>query len=554
MLICLNTGWKETMKTTIDWWLLGANVASIVEGDENAPLVAGPAGGLHTTTSLLGRSYSAIYQSLAWLAGGKDQFIQKKRIQALARTQMLFCEALKVIASESSTYRHAIAGTPTSVEAALSRSNITSFTEALDCLIDQEDLVDRVQKIDTLFIQTVGGFNTGHACTVLRSLEVDFALASVEAVLQAPYPFTAFKKIICREQITAYEKEEIETWIAKAVSKKERLSSRTLHRAFYGIVTSCTSGHQALCRFEWILFQAGLRFLKEDFCHQKWCESLHEGMSLDTGRDIVIGKEAYHSFFLSLGIRLFDCRGNRMIMVSGNPCTLSIWYASCIEMTSTTGSWAIPCVRVLEPIDVSGRYLVIESVACSLADERWKEEKGATKELIRFLQWLGQQQLVPHTLSAETIFCTSDGHLRVFTPMELSEAMTFSLSKVEEFVWQCAHGDILLFKELMYSSALISHPLAAWYQKMARLFLEQKSVLSIEEHALQYKINRQETERTENLISSLQQCVRQIMTATFLKKISREKIVASVLALQQEYGFCSSVTPNLVQKVCSRLT
>lgn len=542
------------MKTTIDWWLLGANVASIVESDEKTSLVAGPAGGLHTSTSFLGRSYSTIYQSLALLVRGNDQFIHKKRIQALAHTQMLFCEALEIIAAESSIYRHELAVTPTSAKAALSRWNITFFTEALDCLIDREDLVDRVQKIDALFIQEVGGFNTVHACTVLRSLEVDFALASVEAVLQAPYPFAAFKKIICREQITAHEKEEVETWIAKAVSKKERLSSRILHRAFYGIVTSCTSEHQALCRFEWILFQAGLRFLKEDFCHQKWCESLHEGMSLDTGRDIVIGEEAYHPFFLSLGIRLFACRENRMVMVSDNPCTLSIWYASCIEMTSTTGSWAIPCVRVFEPIDVSGRYLVIESVVYSLADEEWKKGKGTTKELIRFLQWLGQQQWMPHTLSVETIFFTSDGHLRVFTPMELAEAMTFSLSKVEEFVWQCAHGDTLLFKELMYSSALISHPLAVWYQNMTRLCLEQKSVLSIEEHALQYNINRQETERTEKLISSLQQCVRQIMTATFSKKISREEIVASVLALQQEYGCCSSVTPNLVQKVCSRLT
>ena len=298
-------------------------------------------------------------------------------------------------------------------------------------------------------------------------------IIDLEGMTNGPLPLELFEKICKNKKLSDSDFKDLDKWIKKINTLP---SSRHLHQALQGFVNTINvpqSGENFekadLIRLELMLEERGCKlFRQDDPKHLKWRDSLKKGFKLNLNeKEIVLGDPVGKKI---LGIDQFlhfsiNDMPHLLVITGNNESVLGMKKHKHLP----ENGYGVEPIQILDIFD-HGRWALVEKLE-PLTTHYWtstnyslsSQDELFLRPLLNLLKWLIQQQQTPDYFSLKYLMMNSQNQLRALRPTSKKE---FNFNALEDFVLQCAAGNLKVYQHLMEKSGLYAHMTTKFYHEV----------------------------------------------------------------------------------------
>ncbi|MEI8364909.1 MAG: hypothetical protein WCF65_00690 [Parachlamydiaceae bacterium] len=296
-------------------------------------------------------------------------------------------------------------------------------------------------------------------------------IIDLEGITESPLPIEIFEKILRGKNVNPSDTKEINQWIVRL--NKINPEVGRVHKALEAISIQFKQKTETeaerknnLSRLELYLDDNGCTvFQKTDPTHLAWQQNLSSGTKLYlNGEEVVIGQEMRGYKFANDFTHVYSLEGQpeKVAVIVHNCALLALRDA----LTRRSEYFGLKPANFLE-ISHDGSFALMERLQplntiqwTSTEDQLHPEDKPRAMELAKFVEQLIKQQMTPLHLSPSFLMFDREHHLRVTRPLVKEP---FDFNRIEDFIAECASGNQMIFKYLMITSGLATHPTARFY-------------------------------------------------------------------------------------------
>lgn len=400
-----------------------------------------------------------------------------------------------------------------------------------------------------------------------------YAMITLAALLELPYPICCFSKVIQGEKLDSSDIKVLSKWVKAIEKRKSHISVHLLHTALTGVVEgmllSLQGGERSLAKnvatLEWRLYFGLCDLLGEDdHVYLDWVKNtVYSGAHLLINqKQMVVGDEVLCPLPEGMHARLYKLPEDptSLLFVGCNPAVLGIWQVNA-ELC------AVGCLLVkVKETDRHLRYFVIEHLSMALIEMQWKtanrqidqSDRPYVEKLVRFLSWLAvNADAAPRNLRPDYLFfLQQEGKVALRALMPFDSPGSEGYPAIEKFVWECAKGNRWVFSHLMRESTLNQHSRPVLIRDIAaRKLLEEDENVTVQQMLSREKItDPQYKDQVEAMVQKLiavrdeslfNLSVR--LKSNSLQQQLKTGLSEALLAHQQQMGFSSWIDSHLLE-------
>jgi hypothetical protein len=256
--------------------------------------------------------------------------------------------------------------------------------------------------------------------------------------------------IIKKEDPTAKEILELKCWFERA---KQKTAIHQLHRGLGALIQDV----EDLATFElyvqsnWEKTPLTSIFCQKDDKHLAWARSIRPGSIID-GHIIegILGESANSENDLNL---VFSIQGHpdKVLVVGCNEARLAIKKTLMEHIP-----WGIQG-PVYDSIHPFGKYAICQKLVQATKEELFLP-------VMRWIQWLIEQDRVPLITRREHLMLDTSGKLRTCKPSPAAPA--FWAIRLEKICFDLSEGDLSYFQKMIIDSGLDKHPQIKGFRKI----------------------------------------------------------------------------------------
>ena len=448
---------------------------------------------LYSQHTFLGRSWQVAWSFVDTVTGGKSQHQE----QALKVHFLGFEKKMKSLALDlKNLFVTHLAqfskAKEESLEIALYRRKIEEHISSYPSLFTlnmPSALNEKIGLVQRVFHKVMGkNLFTRDEERVFYDFQKLASLTAVEGVLQCPFPVSALEKLMHGQHTEA-----VDAWLLKVKEKENELSASLFHEALKACVMHMLQKEVsadelvekvATLELELIKKKCSLLLSRDPFYGQ-WLQGIAPHVSIG---GVELGRQVVLDCFKKAGFFVFEIQGNskELAVFSRLECLLGMWKVRHVKFSSM-----IPSVKIIRH-DPEGRFLIIEKIEKSLDKIQWISRFGGLQdqdtakadEISRLISFLSMQKNTPKSLSAKDIFVLSSPQgeeaLRLCTFMPQDVMTHHSFDVLQKLVLDTAKNSHIVFRYIMRTSNLLSHPVAKFYLEIVEEHLHgtRKNTLS----------------------------------------------------------------------------
>jgi len=301
---------------------------------------------------------------------------------------------------------------------------------------------------------------------LIAKIEMCQKIIDLEGETGGPLPLAAFSKAIKGKIITKLDHEELDRWVRKINSSE--VSVNVLHLGLLAISAQNNHGDK-VAALELLLKNKGCTvFTQPDPEQIEWRTQLHEGIEVAYNDTILtLDAEISPSLAKNDHTRIFGIRNQPDIVVlfPENRAILGIREEEQKEIDNSKEKFGIECSRFIE-ISIDGEMARMQRLQ-PLSSHAWEtsyRDKQLIEHLVVFLRNLIKNDVTPINFST-SLMLDDNGQLKSLKPLA---AGPFDFNALEDFISDCAGGNLVIFHRLMTESGLATHPTANFYHELLR--------------------------------------------------------------------------------------
>lgn len=392
-------------------------------------------------------------------------------------------------------------------------------------------------------------------------------IINLEGLTPGPLPAGQLIKILKDKSLNSVEDKELVKWIKKV--NKSIKSPLHLHKALIALENQYKkskkenlSEKMGVIALEVFLEDKGcVVFQQEDFKHLRWLQQLKNGSNISFGGiNIVLGNEINPRISEIDHTHVFALEENahRVALVAQNTTALFIKQ---FRNQQKNGSGIDPA-PILE-ISPDGRVAIMErlkplgSIKWTSADTQISQRDLAfVNTLTQLLQGFVTQNRTPSNFKTSQLLFDNQYHLRGLKP---ATEQSFNFNALEDFVFECAGGNLTIFRHFMEASGLATHSTAKFYHELVASTLKGEGV-AVDDLAGIYKITDPEvvdrgTDLAQKVLSLRRQICKKIQENMLITdpKLFIQSVDIAILSCYQATKTAGILWPSILDDVIVRL-
>ena len=304
-------------------------------------------------------------------------------------------------------------------------------------------------------------------------------IITIEGYLHEPLPLTILEKLAAGKIIPESEGKDLGLWIDKLNKLPSIINVSLFHDSMIAFV-NYLSGLQyleppSLAALELELADRGLKlFTTEEAEHIQWRNELKPGDSL--GKGITLGEQIGKKYYDKDKNFVFSIKEDpkKVVYIGRNRTLFGLR-----ERINKLYSGGIPSA-IFHAVDPEGRFAIMERLNGSFDHYKWKSTRASgihpndndlLVPLANLVAWFIQNEVTPNVLTPKHLMFDAKGQLRYAKITMLEE---FDYTVLEDFIFEAANGNRLVFCQLMNLSRLNGHPYQKFFKSMLEYALEGK--------------------------------------------------------------------------------
>lgn len=307
-------------------------------------------------------------------------------------------------------------------------------------------------------------------------------IIDLEGMIGAPLPLSVLKKIIREKPLNSIDQKDLDKWIYKI--EKQDLKVTSVYKALTSL-TEIYKKHQedslkqeTLPKLLLFLEDRGCKtFQKQEKKHVAWRQHLEEGekFSLNSS-EIILGQELYPQASGSDQTRAYRIQGqsDRIAIIAQNKVVLMM---RDFKMHRQNYFGIAPAF--LLDISPDGKIATMEHLK-KLNTIKWAsqgnqlncQDEPLINVLTQLIQSFIKYDITPAKFTPDHLMFNEQLELKSLKPLIKGP---FDFNALEDFIVECASGNLTIYKELMTRSGLSSHAIAKFYRDLiSNNFFEKK--------------------------------------------------------------------------------
>lgn len=402
----------------------------------------------------------------------------------------------------------------------------------------------------------------------INDLQACQKIIDLEGITKGPLPIEIFKKILRGKVITAASSKEIHKWIAELNKMQPKIAQ--LHQALEAVSRQLKKKNEtdveqknSLHKLELYLEDNGCTlFQTNDADHLAWRQSLSAGARLSLNGDMITFDEEIHGCkFVGDQTRVYTLKEhpNKVAIIAHNKVALALR-----DARLRAGNIFNFQPALLLDIANDGSVALMEKLR-PLSTLKWtskgknisSEDAPFANELVAFITSLVKQNITPSHLSSSYFMLDNEHHIKVIRPV-VNQPFNYNL--IEDFVVECAAGNLTVFQFLMTKSGLATHTIAGYYTDLVSGHITKGEKISPGDLAGIHKIGDGKiVTRAIALIKQIGMLKQEIYTTLRASQKSENstalnaKINRALLACRTAHKSAGTLWPTLAQDVIEKL-
>lgn len=318
----------------------------------------------------------------------------------------------------------------------------------------------------------------------------------LEGYLGEPLPLSIFKKIVRDIPFNVIDLKLLHKWTAKI--NKTDIGVKTFLKCLQAITKiylkkngSEKKFSDSFAKFAWVLEDNGCSLLdKADLKHLAWRHSLENGSPVIVNNvEYILGKELFNSTSSNDQTRVYSIknRSDQVVLIAQNTVVLPI-RSQRMQKGNTLG---IEPARFID-ISMDGKVAIMEClkpicrmVWTSIDAQLSSSDVPIIQEFSRLIKSFIDQNTTPSNFSADNFMFNEKFQLKYIRPIS---RLAFDFNGVEDFIFELARGNLIIYKELMVKSGLASHLTSKFYREIVFNALHEQDDTATDDLAAIYKI------------------------------------------------------------------
>lgn len=304
-----------------------------------------------------------------------------------------------------------------------------------------------------------------------RALKRYQKIIDLEGFTNGPLPLGQLEKAFLGKMLNESDQSVLKKWV-----RKINLSSctvRQLHAALRAIQEELTQPGEErpnLGKMELCLEEYGCTLFKQpDPRHLHWRNQIQPGVQIDS--EFILGEQIGKKPVGFDEFKIYDVDNyeDLVLIIGHNEAVLEMR-----QIKHSRENYAIEPVQFLG-LDTRGRWAVMEKLQ-PLNGQEWtshttltRGDRQRSEKIVNLLKWLVEEEQTPQNFSPYTLMFDQNFQLKSLKPTLPGD---FDYNALEDFAFQYASGNPIVFQHLMEASGLSRHQTAEFYYEVVEYALK----------------------------------------------------------------------------------